>query len=58
MSDSDLQQLRDRIRALESENSALKDKLDLIYSIVAPEDDEVQSDEDDPDDLVQIRGVN
>jgi hypothetical protein len=32
-------QLLDRIRQLEELNSALQDKLDLIYEIVAPEDD-------------------
>ena len=48
------QGLRDRIRELEAENSALRDKLDLIYSIVAPEEDE----NDNGDGLIQIREVN
>ncbi len=57
------QELLKRIEQLESENSALRDKLDLIYSIVAPEDET----EDDPAEdseidgdggLVQIRGAN
>jgi hypothetical protein len=32
-------QLLERIRQLEEMNSALQDKLDLIYEIVAPEED-------------------
>jgi len=32
-------ELLERIRQLEELNSALQDKLDLIYEIVAPEDD-------------------
>jgi hypothetical protein len=44
------EELLDRIRELEAENSELHDKLDLIYSIVAPPDDH---DEDDHG-LVQI----
>lgn len=51
-----------RIAALEAENSVLRDKLDLIYSIVAPED-EVAEDIDDAEEeptegLVQIRKIN
>lgn len=44
-------ELLDRIRELEMMNSELQDKLDMIYSIVAPDDDV-----DDPGDgrLVQI----
>jgi hypothetical protein len=33
-------ELLERIRQLEELNSILQDKLDLIYEIVAPEDDE------------------
>ncbi|WP_180540163.1 hypothetical protein [Nevskia soli] len=47
-----VEELLERIRDLEAKNSELQDKLDLIYSIVAPDD------EDTPDDLVQINGVN
>lgn len=32
-------ELLERIRELEDLNSALQDKLDLIYEIVAPDDD-------------------
>ena len=32
-------ELLERIRQLEEMNSALQDKLDLIYEIVSPEDD-------------------
>jgi hypothetical protein len=32
-------ELLERIRQLEELNSALQDKLDLIYEIVSPEDD-------------------
>ncbi len=52
-----------RIRQLEEMNSALQDKLDMIYSIVSPEfEDEMpaaEGDEGDDDDggLVQIAGV-
>jgi hypothetical protein len=42
------QELLDRIRELEAENSELRDKLDLIYAIVAPED------EPPSEELVQI----
>jgi hypothetical protein len=53
------QELLKRIEQLEGENSALRDKLDLIYSIVAPEDDTDEELEDKADDgLVQIREVN
>jgi hypothetical protein len=57
-----IEELLNRIRDLEAKNSELQDKLDLIYSIVAPEDDapddQAPDDEDSPDDLVQINGVN
>jgi hypothetical protein len=49
------QELLDRIQELEAENSALRDKLDLIYSIVAPDD---EGGDDGEDGLVQIGGVN
>jgi len=43
-------ELLERIRELEEQNSALQDKLDMIYAILAPDYEE--SDEEDP--LVQI----
>lgn len=52
------QELLQRIRELEAENSELRDKLDLIYSIVAPEDGADEEDDSDDDGLVQIGGVN
>ena len=45
-------ELLDRIRELEMMNSDLQDKLDMIYSIVAPDDDE--ADEGAGGQLVQI----
>ncbi len=54
-------QLLDRIRELEAMNSALQDKLDMIYSILAPDYEEQDGMDDDDDDdgnpgprLVQI----
>jgi hypothetical protein len=38
------EELLQRIRELEAENSELQDKLDMIYSIVAPADEEVEDD--------------
>ncbi len=49
---ADEQELLDRIQQLEMENSALRDKLDMIYAIVAPEEEEAE------DDFVQITGGN
>ena len=40
-------QLLERIRQLEELNSALQDKLDLIYEIVAPEDDYANGEADE-----------
>ena len=41
-------QLLERIRELEAMNSALQDKLDMIYSILAPDYEEQEGmDEDD-----------
>lgn len=45
-------ELLERIRQLEELNSILQDKLDLIYEIVAPEDDE---DDDDKGGFVKIK---
>jgi hypothetical protein len=58
-------ELLERIRQLEELNSALQDKLDMIYSILAPDyeetDNGTEGDEDDEEDdepqgprLVQI----
>lgn len=51
-------ELIERIRQLEQQNSALQDKLDMIYAILAPEYEEAE----DADDLsggrfVQIEGA-
>jgi hypothetical protein len=40
-------ELLQRIRQLEELNSALQDKLDLIYEIVAPEDDYANGEADE-----------
>ena len=50
------QELIDRIRQLEEINSVLQDKLDMIYSIVAPDDADIEESVDDeaPHNLVQI----
>ena len=56
------QELLERIRQLEEQNSALQDKLDMIWAVLAPdydEGDDPEVDQDDePDDpkLVQIDG--
>lgn len=52
-------QLLERIRQLEEINSALQDKLDMIYSILAPDYEEEELEADDaprsnPGGLVQI----
>jgi hypothetical protein len=61
------EELLERIRQLEAENSELQDKLDMIYSIVAPPDEDIEEEEADEagenDVLVQIslkktKGVN
>jgi len=49
-------ELLDRIRQLEEQNSALQDKLDMIWAVLAPDYEEV-ADEDEEDvgpRLVQI----
>ena len=54
------QELLDRIQELEQLNSILHDKLDMIYSIVAPDDEDVEEseeDEDEPQGLVQIQPI-
>jgi hypothetical protein len=54
-------ELLDRIRQLEEQNSALQDKLDMIWAVLAPdyeEADDVDGDEEEDEDarsrLVQI----
>lgn len=42
-------ELLDRIRILEEQNSALQDKLDMIYAILAPDFEEVDEEGDDGD---------
>lgn len=52
-------ELLDRIRELEEQNSALQDKLDMIYAILAPDYEEPVEDPDvAPDNLVQIDGFS
>ncbi len=46
-------ELTERIRQLEEQNSALQDKLDMIYAILAPDYDESEE-ESDGTNLVQI----
>ena len=41
-------ELLDRIRQLEEQNSALQDKLDMIWAVLAPDYEEV-ADEDEED---------
>jgi len=53
-------ELLERIRQLEEQNSALQDKLDMIWAILAPEYEEIDAgfiedvDGDGPTNLVQI----
>jgi hypothetical protein len=50
-------ELLDRIRQLEEQNSALQDKLDMIYAILAPDyEEDAEPYEAAPDNLVQIDG--
>lgn len=51
-------ELLERIRQLEELNSALQDKLDLIYEIVAPEEDFSDRDAGDAGSLVNIKFPN
>ena len=57
------EELLQRIRDLEAENSELQDKLDMIYSILAPdyepqvfEGEETEEPEDSPAGLINIKG--
>jgi hypothetical protein len=48
-------ELLDRIRHLEEQNSALQDKLDMIWAILAPDyEEETEGEEGDASNLVQI----
>ena len=55
------QQLLERIRQLEEQNNELQDKLDAIYSILAPDYEpqvfEEEQDEDVSSGLVNIEGI-
>lgn len=46
-------ELLERIRLLEEQNSALQDKLDMIYAILAPDFDEDEPEDEAPG-FVQI----
>lgn len=49
------QELMSRIRDLEEQNSALQDKLDMIYAILSPDYEDSGADEEDAgSNLVQI----
>ena len=54
------QELLERIRQLEAQNNELQDKLDMIYSILAPDYEEAEGPEEEdegPQGLVKIQGV-
>jgi hypothetical protein len=53
------QELLERIRQLEEQNNELQDKLDMIYSILAPdyEPEDVSGDELQSNGLVNIEGI-
>ena len=56
------QELLDRIRQLEDQNNELQDKLDAIYSILAPDYEQTEYIEGDEDEqpgggLVNIQGL-
>jgi hypothetical protein len=55
-------ELLERIRRLEEQNSALQDKLDMIWAVLAPdydvEEDTDDADETGPPSLVQIDGLD
>jgi len=55
------QELLERIRQLEEQNNELQDKLDTIYSILAPDyeqQDYEPEDEQPGDGLVNIEGIS
>jgi hypothetical protein len=53
-------ELIERIRQLEEQNSALQDKLDMIYAILAPDFEEAEEDDDGRDAarFIQIDGFS
>lgn len=51
-------QLENQKRQLEEQNSALQDKLDMIYAILAPEFDEADEQEPEGHNFVQIDNLN
>ena len=53
------QELLERIRQLEEQNNELQDKLDMIYSILAPDYEPHDEPADDPQSsgLVNIEGI-
>lgn len=51
-------ELLERIRQLEELNSALQDKLDMIYAILAPDFEEPDEEESEGLDFVQIDNIN
>ena len=55
------QELLERIRQLEEQNNELQDKLDAIYSILAPDyepqDFEIEEEEQESGGLVNIDGI-
>jgi len=53
------QELLERIRQLEEQNNELQDKLDMIYSILAPdyEPEDVTGDDPQSGGLVNIEGL-
>ena len=52
-------ELLERIRQLEQQNNELQDKLDMIYSILAPDYEPAEYDQEDAaGGLVNIEGVD
>jgi hypothetical protein len=51
-------ELLDRIRQLEEQNNELQDKLDMIYSILAPDYEPEYEPEDPNGGLVKIDGAS
>lgn len=49
------QELLERIRVLEEQNSLLQDKLDMIYAILSPDYEEEEDETPAPSNLVQIK---
>ena len=47
-------ELLERIRQLEEQNSALQDKLDMIWAVLAPDYEEVEEQDEAAPKLVQI----